>query len=300
VAVSYIKWLAESVDDTMAFGRLKTGFTLARRSATALRDHPKLVLFPVLAGSASLAYLGVLWTTLLSFSGDANALTLVALACFYVGSTFIASFSTAGLMYCSRQAFAGESPRIRDGLRAASRNLAPLLAWSIVSALVGMLLRILEENDTPLSLVTAAVFSVAWSVMTFFVVPVIVFEDVGVVGMFARSKEIVVETWGESMGAIGGVGVVTIALGFAGAIPGFLILWAVPESAGILGFFALIVAVLVAMLIGQALTGVAKTALYLYAVEDESPRYFDGVDFGGGGSTGPESSTRIPGSGGII
>jgi len=284
----------------MAFGRLKMGFTLARRSATALRDHPKLLLFPILAGIESLAYLAVLWTTLLSFSGDADVLTLVALACFYVGSTFIASFSTAGLMYCSRQVFAGESPRIGDGIRAASRNLAPLLAWSIISALVGILLRMLEENDTPLSLVTAAVFSVAWSVMTFFVVPVIVFEDVGVVGMFSRSKETVVETWGESMGAIGGVGIVTIALGFVGAIPGLVILWAVPESAGVLGFLVLIVAVLVAMLIGHTLTGVTKTALYLYATEDESPRYFDGVDFGGGESGSPESATRLPGSGGIV
>jgi len=203
------------------------------------------------------------------------------------------------LMYCSRQVFAGASPRISDGFRAASRNLAPLLAWSIISALVGILLRILEENDTPLSLVTAAVFSVAWSVMTFFVVPVVVFEDVGVVGMFARSKETVVETWGESMGAVGGVGVVTIVLGVVGAIPGIVVLWALPESAGVIGVLALIVAVLVAMLIGQTLTGIAKTALYLYATEDESPRYFDGVDFGGG-SARSGSSSRLPGSGGIV
>lgn len=285
----------------MIFGRLKTGFALARRSATALRDHPKLAVFPIIAGTASLAFLGVLWLSVFSMDGDPTTITYVGLFAYYLGTTFISSFSTAALMYCSRQAFQGETPQIGAGLRAASRNIGPLLVWSIVTAVVGVLIRALEENDTILSEIAAAVFSVAWTVMTFFVVPVLVFEDVGTVEMFSRSKETVVETWGESLGAVGGIGVVTFVLGFLGAVPGVLILWLVPESAGLLGLFALVASILLALLLGQTLTGIAKTALYLYATEDEVPSYFDGVDFGGGdGSGGQRRSDRLPGSGGVV
>lgn len=33
--------------------------------------------------------------------------------------------------------------------------------------------------------------------------------------------------------------------------------------------------------VGQALTGIAKTALYVYARETEPPHYFEDMDFGG-------------------
>jgi len=285
----------------MVFKRLKTGFALARRSSRALRDHPKLLVFPIIAGIASLGFLGVLWLSVLSMDGEATTITYVGLFGYYLGTTFIASYCMAALMYCSRQAFRGEAPAIGTGLRAASRNIAPLLVWAVVSAVVGVLIRMLEENDTPLAEITAAVFSVAWSVTTFFVVPVVVFEDVGTVEMFSRSKDTVRDTWGESMGAVGGISVVTIVLGFVGAVPGILVLWLLPESVGLLGLLALIVSVLLALLIGQTLTGIAKTALYLYATEDETPSYFEGIDFGDEGrSDGSTPSGDLPGSGGVI
>jgi hypothetical protein len=41
--------------------------------------------------------------------------------------------------------------------------------------------------------------------------------------------------------------------------------------------------ILLALLVGYALTGVAKTALYVYGTDGETPRYFSGVDFGNEG-----------------
>lgn len=285
----------------MVFERVRTGFALVRRSGSVLRDHPKLAVFPIIAGITSLAFLGVLWLSVFSMDGDPTTITYVGLFAYYLGTTFISSYSMAALMYCSRQAFRGETPRIGAGLRAASRNVGPLLVWSIVAAVVGVLIRALEENDTILSEIAAAVFSVAWTVMTFFVVPVVVFEDVRAVEMFSRSKDTVVETWGESLGAVGGIGLVTVVLGLAGAIPGVLILWLVPETAGVLGFLALVASVLLALLLGQTLTGIAKTALYLYATEDQAPSYFDDIAFGGDDGSGRQRhSDRLPGSGGVV
>lgn len=280
------------------FSRLKTGFSLVRRSARVLRDHPKLTLFPLTAGIAGLGFLVVLWASFLSLEGEPSLATYAGLFVFYLGSTFVSSFFTAGLMHCTNQVFHGETPQIRSGLRAASQNISPLLAWAVISATVGVALRTLQDSDNPVSRILTTLFSVAWTVMTYFIVPVIVFEDVGVVGMFSRSKETVAETWGESMGAIGGIGIVTVVLGALGAIPGVALLVLFSGSVGLVGLLVLVAGVLIAMLLGQTLTGIAKTALYVYATEDEAPEYFDGIDFSGDG--GSRTRSNFPGSGGRI
>lgn len=282
------------------FSRLKTGLSLARRSVRVLGDHPKLAVFPLLAGVGGLAFLGVLWASLLSTGGEPGVATYAGLFGFYLGSTFVSAFFTAGLMYCARQAFDGETPRIGAGLRAASRNVAPLLAWAAISATVGLVLRAIRDDEGPLSTTLAAVFSVAWTVMTYFVVPVIVFEDAGVVGMFSRSKETVAETWGESMGAVGGIGAVTVLFGLVGAVPGIALLVVLSDAAGLAGLLVLVAGVMLAVLLGHTLTGIAKTALYVYATEDDAPGYFDGIDFGDDGDGGGSSLGRRPGTGGVV
>lgn len=276
--------------------RLRTGLSLAGRSVRVLGDHPRLALFPLTAGVAGLGFLAVLWASLLSMGDEPGLVTYAGLFAFYLVSTFVSAFFTAGLMYCTRQAFDGETPRLRSGLRAASRNVAPLLVWAAVSATVGIVLRLLRDDDGPLSTAVAAVFSVAWSVMTYFVVPVVVFENVGVVEMFSRSKQTVAETWGESMGAVGGIGAVTVLFGLLGAVPGVALLVFLSDAA-VAGLLVLVAGVLLAALLGQTLTGIAKTALYVYATEDDAPEYFDGIDFGGGENG---RSARFPGSGGTI
>jgi len=284
------------------FSRLRTGFAFAFRSARVLRDYPRLAVLPAVGGLAGLVYVAALWgVVLVADPSPRQPVLLVTLLCVYVGSTFVASSSTAALMFCARQAFRGDEPRLGDGLRAVGRNLGPLLAWSVISAIVGLVVRAIGANDSLPAEILAAVFSVAWSVLTYFVVPVIVFEDAGLLGTFSRSKETVAETWGESLGAAGAVDLVTFALAALGAIPGVVLLFVF--HAGALAVGLLVVGILLAGLVGKTLTGIAKTALYLYATEDDAPAYFDGIDFGDGGDGSGGNSglrSRLPGSGGIV
>ncbi|QDX40118.1 DUF6159 family protein [Salarchaeum sp. JOR-1] len=282
------------------FSRLKTGFSFARRSARALRDHPRLAALPAVAGVAGLLYLAALWGVVLAVEpSPSQPLLVAALLALYFGSTLLASYFTAALMFCAKQVFDGEEPVIRDGLRAAGRNLGPLVAWAAISAVVGVVIRLIESNDSLPAKLVAAVFSVAWGVLTYFVLPVIVFENVGVFEMFSRSKETVQQTWGESLGAAGAVGLVTVALVFLGAFPGAVLLVAAPVPTPV-SLVVLAIGVLLAGLVGQTLTGVAKTALYVYATEDETPAYFEGIDFGDDGNGGSGGFRgRLPGSGGI-
>jgi len=281
------------------FSRLKTGLALARRSIRVLRANPELLVFPVLGGAAGLAYLVLLFVGTLGAGVGDDVTTYVVLFVAYFGSTFIATYFTAALMYCTRQAFRGEDPTVAAGLRAASRNVAAIAAWAFVAAVVGVIIRIIEDSNDLAAQIVAALFSLGWAVMTYFVVPVIVFEDVGVTAMIRRSGETVRETWGESLGAEAGVGLVTVVLVLLAGLVGVLVIAALGSVVPLFSLGGVVVLgtlVLLAGVIGETLTGIAKTALYVYATEDRAPQYFEDMDFGGGersdGGTGGLLSGR--------
>lgn len=100
-------------------------------------------------------------------------------------------------------------------------------------------------------------------------------------GSFRRSGEIVREVWGESLGAEAGV--VTFLL----TLPALVlagVLYVVLPTSTMVGLHDVLLlggdTALLAGLIGNALAGIAKMAVYVYATDDEQPPQFAHVDFG--------------------
>jgi hypothetical protein len=262
--------------------RLKTGWALSMDSLDVLRAEPSLALFPAVAGLAGTVYLVlVLGGAVLLTGGDPGPLLYVALFVVYLGTAFVAAFFSAALTYNAREVFRGRDPTLSEGLAAAWRNRGELLAWAVVSAVVGVVLRAVESQDSPVAEIAAAVFGVAWGILTYFVVPVIVFENVSVSEMFRRSGRTFRETWGETAGAGFGVGIVTALFTLVGlAVAAVLFLALGGTGLGFLLAAAVgVLVVLAAYLLGTTLGSVAKTALYVYATEGSRPDGFEDVDF---------------------
>jgi hypothetical protein len=262
--------------------RLKTGWALSMDSLGVLRSEPSLAVFPLIAGLAGTVYLALLLGGAVFLTGqDPGPMLYASLFVVYLWTTFIASFFTAALMYNAREVFHGRDPTLGEGLSAAWANKGPLFAWSVIAAIVGTILRVIESGDSPLADIVAIVFSVAWGILTYFVVPVIVFEQVSVREMFERSGQTFKETWGETAGAGFGVGIVTVLftlVGLAAAAVVFVVLGGTGPGLLVAVAFAALV-VLGAYLFGNTLGAIAKTALYVYATEGERPPAFDNVDF---------------------
>jgi hypothetical protein len=267
------------------FTRLKTGWSLAKDSLGVLRREPSLAAFPAVAGVSGLLFLVVLNGGLYLTAGiESEPVAYAALFGSYFGTTFLSSFFTAALMHNARAVFRGEDPAVADGLRAALANAGTILAWAALAATVGVVLRAVETSDNVLARVLAGLFSVAWGILTYFVVPVIVFEDVGLVDSVRRSGETFRETWGETAGAGFGVGLMSAVFVLAGLAVAAVVFVAALSLGGSLAALAVaglvaVVLVLTAVLFGQALGGVARTALYVYATEDRKPDGFEDVDF---------------------
>jgi len=248
-----------------------------------IREHPQLLVFPLLAGIASAAFLVVLFVPVLIANPIGSGLEYVALFAVYLVTTFVSTYFAVALVYAANETFHGREPEVFDCVQAVSNRIGPILVWSVISATVSIVLKSIEDSDTPLAGIATSLFAIGWSILTFFIVPVIVFEEVTVTSMFSRSGSAFRETWGESIGAgfgisliVGLVGVVltlgalALSVPIAAVFPAHGLLLTVLLLGGVFAF---------TYLLSQTIWGVAKTALYVYAVEGRRPAEFENFDF---------------------
>ena len=93
----------------------------------------------------------------------------------YLALTAVSAYVNAALLIAVSQSMRGGQPSIGGALRSASRALPSILAWSVVSSTVGLLIRALDRRIP----VVTAVLGISWSALSFFALPVMVFEGVG-------------------------------------------------------------------------------------------------------------------------
>jgi hypothetical protein len=273
-------------------GRVANGWALARECFRVLRQDKQLILFPLVSGIASLlvlaSFLGIGWASadmLRDATGHVSVRpgndNLFWLLCggFYFANYFVIVFFNAALVGCAMIRFRGGTPTLGDGLRIARERLPQIAAWALLAATVGVLLRMIAERVGFIGRIVIAILGAAWSVATYFVVPVLVVEKLGPVDAARRSTSIVKKAWGESLVSNAGIGFVTLLVTIALVAliaTGSMVLAVKMASFGIAiaGFAAIVVVIIVAALVGSALNSIALCALYLYATQGKVPQAF--------------------------
>ncbi len=274
------------------FDRISRSFDLARSSWHVLRTDKKLALFPLFSCIGVLIVLASFLVPLatLFIGGQLNVEQLAnngkpvwwvypLTFAFYFCNYFVIVFCNAALVSCALMRFDGQEPTIGDGFRAAGARLPQIVAWALVSATVGLLLKIIENVHEKIGAFISAILGTAWTVITFFVVPVLVVEKVGPFAAIGRSVSLLKKTWGEAL--IGGFGLGLFKLLLL--LPGFLLIVA-GIAAGVLvqsvplglGLGALGVLYLLAASVAcAALDTIFLAALYQYAAFERVPEGFD-------------------------
>lgn len=271
--------------------RLKTGLVLTKDSVLVMRHNPRLALFPIVSGIAAAAFLatflGITFGFLLadfSFAGadTANLIVLaLGIGIIYLGTTFISAFFTAGLVHQTRAVLSGEESSLRAGMSGAWERKWPLLAWALISATVGVILNAIADSNSTVGQTLSAIFGIAWTLMTFFIIPVIVFEKTSIRGMFTRSAGTFKDTWGETPISLGGLTLISMAAGLPFIVPGGYLLFgaSVGATLQVLGAVLFVGGILLVTLVNHTLRGIVKTTLYFYSTEGIQPEEFDNVDF---------------------
>ena len=201
----------------------------------------------------------------------------------YFCNYFVIVFCNAALISCALVRFGGETPALADGFRAAASRLPQILAWSLVSATVGVLLKVVENAHEKGGELISALLGTAWSVVTYFVVPVLVVEKVGPLQAVRRSVTILKATWGEALVGHWGIGFFVFLL----ILPGILlliaggVLCAKVLPAGLALVALGVVWLLAASAAGSALNTIFLSALYQYAAFDQVPAGFEADELAG-------------------
>jgi hypothetical protein len=273
----------------MFFDRISNSFALARSSWDVLRKDKQLVLFPVVSSigcllvlaSFALPIVGLALGQKIQFE-DANgnpALWVYPVAfAFYFCNYFVIVFCNAALISCALIRFGGQEPTLADGFRAASSRLPQIAAWALVSATVGMLLKAIENVHEKAGEFISGLLGTAWTVITYFVVPVLVVEKVGPFEAISRSLQLLKQTWGDALVGKLGLGLFKLLL----AVPGFLLIAGgvalLTMNAVVPGVAFVVLGVLYFLAVsavGAALDAIFLGALYQYAAYRTIPAGFD-------------------------
>ena len=255
-------------------------FELMKMSWRVLMLDRELILFPIMSGLALLV-LSPLMLGLASATGtlerlDAEAAESVGAVDAIVGAAFVflssavVIFFNAALVAAALERLRGGDPNIRSGLRAASARLPQIIAWAFITAVVSIILQALRERGGIGGTIAAAIGGAAWSVATFFVIPVLVAEGVGPIEAIKRSASLLRETWGRQVTASFGFMIVGVVALLIAIVPAALLFLVHP----LLGIAVGVPLVAVAFGTVQALEGIFKAALYDYA-KGETPHGFD-------------------------
>ena len=251
----------------MAFmTKFSNGWTIALNSFKVLKENRQLVIFPILSGVSIIVILASFIAAVFGFSGwnidnlpdDPTVVSYLLLFAFYIVNYFVIVFFNMALIHCTSLYFKGQEVTVRQGIDFSISRIGSIFAWAVFAGIVGGVLRIIQENAGSLGKIITGLVGVVWSIATFFVVPVIAYENIGPIAAFKRSANLMKEKWGERIGAgfsfflINLVGVVAIAIVA-------LIIGAVNVIAGV---FIAVLGILLLLTIMSAVKTIFISAIY--------------------------------------
>lgn len=257
-------------------GRIARGWALSKKSFALVEHDRRLLLFPLISilatGTAAVIVFAPVVAWWESSGGDVPWI-VGAVVGFYVLNV-ISTFFGVAFIAVARTSLQGGAWTMADGWRCARTRLVPILLWSVVATLVGLLLQALERvrGGALVNVVARWIIGAAWSLATLFIVPVLALEGGSPFAAAKRSVEIVRKRWGEGVAGsltIGGI----FSLVFLAGLAPFLIGLAVLRSAPVLGVPLIVVGVAivaVGMVVNAAVSQLFRFVLYEYAVGDRT------------------------------
>jgi hypothetical protein len=273
------------------FEKLSNSFALARSSWGVLCTDKKLLIFPILSGIACLVVTASFAAPLLFIflqnpqrNFDVDKLPPVVsyglLFAFYFLTYFVVIFFNAALTSCALIRFNGGEPTLSDGLQAAAARLPQILAWTLVAATAGVLLKAIENAHDQVGKFISAILGTAWSVVIFFVVPVLVVENVGPFAALSRSVAILKRTWGEALIGNVGLGLFTFVLTMPFVllvVVAFMLFGTAPAllPLGLLILALAAIYLLLVITVSSAMKSIFIAAVYQYAAQGAVPVGFN-------------------------
>ena len=278
-----------------AFSR---SWEITKATFSVIKHDKELLLFPILSMIFSLLFIVVLLlptSVFLAFMSSGavvfQGLDFLILFLLYLILAFVATFFNVCVVYTTKIRFSGGNATIGESIKFAFSKFRLILYWSLVSATVGVILRAIENSAERFGTVGkvivhifSSILGMVWSIITIFVIPVMVYEDLGPFDAIKRSSQVIRKTWGESLIRYFGLGLVQLIF-FIGGLVFFVILGMLAYSLGSIAFIVVVclgvLYLLGIILIFSIANTIFNTALYVYENTGKIPGEFSKEELDG-------------------
>ncbi len=284
--------------------------TITKQAWAVIKENPYMLAFPVvgallaivavlIVGGAGVAAMG--WSEVeqtadsTQISGGVEIVGIIILIIAAYLATLITQIFMGGLVKCADEELQGRDSSFGAGLGAAFGRLPALMGWAAIETAVGWLLSAIRGNGdnniivTILRLILAGLLAVAWSVLTFFVLPMIILRGKGPIQAIKESVGLIRQTWGLQIAGgvrIGGlIALVAILPGILLTVVGVFIAASGTPAAGVPLSAVGVIVIIAAQVLISAMRAIFSVAM-LHYVED-------GQGFGPFDSDQLQSAVRV-------
>lgn len=202
------------------FDRLSNGWAITKSSFAILKKNKQLLIFPVLSGVSIMLIIASIVVPVMASAGwdvdnininfDNEAVPYLFTFLFYLINYFVVVFFNMALVHCTKLYLQGEEVTVMAGIKFSLSRIGVIFSWAIFAATVGTILKAIQENTGWIGKLIAGALGLVWGITTFFVVPIIAYENLGPVKAFKRSASMMKEKWGESLGSTFSLGLIQI------------------------------------------------------------------------------------------
>jgi hypothetical protein len=250
---------------------------LVRQSFDVMGRDKRLIFFPVAAAFSALCVSVSFVRPLIENGavdrymkeGRVDGQTVLWLFLWYYFHFFVILFFNCALTSATNDRMAGRNPSVISGVLAAVDRLFPISMWTLVASTAGICLRLFEGRSKWLARLVTKSIGLTWIFATYFVGPVLMFEEASILPALKRSAQVTRKIWRERLTNQASFGLFTLLF----AIPGIVL-----ATAGIFFNHALLVPAFLYALILSVILSAARTiftvALYRYAITGKIPPGF--------------------------
>ena len=217
-----------------------------------------------------------------------NVLLYVLLFLTYLGLAVISTFFNVCVVYTAKKRFKGENAKMGESIKFAMSKFHLIFLWGVVSATVGVIFYALDAaarnsgNGGKILLgIIRWVAGMAWSILSLFVIPGMVYNDLSPFKAMKDSANKFTKTWGENLVLKIGIGLMQflIMLLTAAIFIGIGYVMVAVLAVTMTAILYLVLVAVFVFLIEYLVFNVAKkiynAALYEYADTGKAPNMFD-------------------------
>jgi hypothetical protein len=272
----------------LKIGKFKASKMLVQESFSILKQDKELMWFPVLSAIVSMIALAIFVAVfffvvaggslemLNNISERSLSITAyVIIFLYYLLMFFITNYFLAGIYTIINGRFNGQNLSFSDGIKNADAHINKIFMWSLISATVGIVLRIISDKSRLVGKIVTMVFGAGWTILTYFSLPSLIIGKRSIKESFDESATAIRKTWGETIIINFGIGLFLGLITFfvIAMIIGVMILVPTLEMVLLLGMLFIIYIIAISV-VSSTLGSIIKLALYIYATTGTVPQGF--------------------------